>query len=105
MPKSHRRWHLLRSWLSVHLGHPPRTTLNPPKAWSGFKSSLWSEHIHQMTESRYFLFRFDLHWKPFHIACHPCAIEYDVIAKLDTIQGDASLIMERLTGKPLKLKD
>ena len=27
LPKSYRRWHLLRSWLFGHLGQPPRTTL------------------------------------------------------------------------------
>ena len=38
LPKSCRRWHLLRSWLSGHLGDPLRTTLNITKQFE-----VWQE--------------------------------------------------------------
>ena len=47
----------------------------------------------------------DQHWRAHNRLCHPCNIEYDLIAKVETMQRDSRFIMDRLnlTGKELPL--
>ena len=37
---------------------------------------------------------FNYHWKKYHELCQPCAIDYDVIAHLETIEEDSRLEAE-----------
>ncbi|XP_066942508.1 carbohydrate sulfotransferase 12-like isoform X2 [Macrobrachium rosenbergii] len=38
-------------------------------------------------------------WKPYEAICHPCAVEYDVIAKAETLQEDSERFLRRI-GAP-----
>ena len=36
--------------------------------------------------------RYDNHWLPYWLHCHLCALEYDVIAKMETFQEDMHFV-------------
>ncbi len=38
------------------------------------------------------------HWKPMIDLCSPCAVKYDFIAHLETLQVDTANILERIGG-------
>ena len=38
----------------------------------------------------------DIHWRPSHQTCFPCAINYDYVGYFDTIKEDADYILKRL---------
>lgn len=38
----------------------------------------------------------DMHWRPSHQTCYPCAINYDYVGYFDTIKEDADYILKRL---------
>ncbi|XP_064113499.1 carbohydrate sulfotransferase 11-like [Macrobrachium nipponense] len=44
----------------------------------------------------------DNHWNSFMFLCHPCALDYDVIAKVETLQEDSERFL-RLVGAPVEL--
>ena len=39
---------------------------------------------------------FQEHWRPMHQLCHPCLVQYDYIAKFETIEKDSNEILTRL---------
>ena len=45
----------------------------------------------------------DVHWARYSSMCHPCLVNYDYIANLDTLEDDAPFILKQLgfTGDPL----
>ena len=47
----------------------------------------------------------DVHWARYSSMCHPCLVNYDYIANLDTLEDDAPVILKQLgfTGDPPKL--
>ena len=38
----------------------------------------------------------DMHWRPSHQTCYPCAINYDYVGYFETIKEDADYILKRL---------
>ncbi|XP_066990652.1 carbohydrate sulfotransferase 11-like isoform X2 [Macrobrachium rosenbergii] len=44
----------------------------------------------------------DSHWNSYMFLCHPCALEYDVIAKMETLQEDSERFL-RLIGAQVEL--
>ncbi|XP_022799085.1 carbohydrate sulfotransferase 14-like [Stylophora pistillata] len=38
----------------------------------------------------------DMHWRPAHQTCYPCAIDYDYVGYFDTIKEDADYILKKL---------
>ena len=38
----------------------------------------------------------DMHWRPAHQTCYPCAVNYDYIGYFDTAKEDADYILEKL---------
>ena len=34
-----------------------------------------------------------MHWKPYHISCHPCQIDYNAIIKLESADDDTRFVM------------
>ena len=47
--------------------------------------------------------KFQEHWMPFYHLCHPCLINYDWVAKLETLNDDSDHIL-KLIGAPESLK-
>ncbi|XP_020649362.3 carbohydrate sulfotransferase 8 isoform X2 [Pogona vitticeps] len=41
----------------------------------------------------------DIHWKPMHLLCDPCHIQYDIVGKYETLAQDADHILRRI-GAP-----
>ena len=39
------------------------------------------------------------HWKNIHDLCNPCLVQYDFVAKLETIEQDSQCILNRLSNK------
>ncbi|XP_047527411.1 carbohydrate sulfotransferase 11 isoform X2 [Vanessa atalanta] len=39
---------------------------------------------------------FDEHWAPYHKFCTPCAVNFTVIAKVETLSRDSSFVVQRL---------
>ena len=46
--------------------------------------------------SRHKTIEYQEHWRPMHQLCHPCLIQYDFIAKFETIEKDSNEILTRL---------
>ncbi|XP_018010716.1 carbohydrate sulfotransferase 11 [Hyalella azteca] len=40
--------------------------------------------------------QFDEHWKPIYLMCSPCAMDYDVIAKMETFSEDTQYVINEL---------
>ena len=40
--------------------------------------------------------RWDMHWRPSHQTCYPCAINYDYVGYFETVKEDADYILEQL---------
>lgn len=38
----------------------------------------------------------DMHWRPSHQTCYPCAVNYDYVGYFDTIKEDADYILKKL---------
>ncbi|CAK8691194.1 unnamed protein product [Clavelina lepadiformis] len=43
---------------------------------------------------------FNYHWKKYHELCQPCAIDYDVIAHLETIEEDSRYLLQLIGAPP-----
>ena len=41
--------------------------------------------------------KFDEHWQLYNDRCAPCTIEYDYIAKLETMSSDLPVLLQRLS--------
>lgn len=49
--------------------------------------------------------KFEPHWKPLQNLCHPCLIDYDYIAKTETLEEDSSHILDQAFNTSLRLQD
>ena len=38
----------------------------------------------------------DMHWRPAHQTCYPCALDYDYVGYFDTVKEDADYILQQL---------
>ncbi|CAK8692736.1 unnamed protein product [Clavelina lepadiformis] len=47
--------------------------------------------------------RYDPHWRPYRLLCRPCAVDYDVIGKQETIEEDSRYLL-KLIGAPKDAK-
>ena len=65
------------------------------------KGLTFKEFMNYITRAKSKLFQ--EHWKPFYHLCHPCLVNYDWIAKLETINEDSDHIL-KLIGAPESLK-
>ena len=40
--------------------------------------------------------QWDVHWRPSHQVCYPCAIDYDYVGRFETVKEDADHILQQL---------
>ena len=40
--------------------------------------------------------QWDMHWRPIHQVCYPCAIDYDYVGNFETVKEDADYILQQL---------
>ncbi|XP_067037516.1 carbohydrate sulfotransferase 11-like [Acropora muricata] len=40
--------------------------------------------------------QWDMHWRPIHQVCYPCAIDYDYVGHFETVKEDADYILQQL---------
>lgn len=40
--------------------------------------------------------QWDMHWRPTHQVCYPCAIDYDYVGRFETVKEDADYILQQL---------
>lgn len=52
----------------------------------------FTSYIDQLPDSS----TWDMHWRPAHQTCYPCAIDYDYVGYFDTIKEDADYILKKL---------
>ncbi|XP_068216745.1 carbohydrate sulfotransferase 14-like [Palaemon carinicauda] len=57
----------------------------------------WPEFVNFLTKGSGKMV--DSLWKPYEILCHPCAVEYDVVAKAETLREDSERFLRRV-GAP-----
>ncbi|XP_064111557.1 carbohydrate sulfotransferase 12-like [Macrobrachium nipponense] len=80
----------IRAAIHDHLHHHRIPSANSSVSWPDFVSFLTKGNNNKMAD--------DL-WKPYEAICHPCAVEYDVIAKAETLHEDSERFLRRI-GAP-----
>ncbi|XP_033632119.1 carbohydrate sulfotransferase 14-like isoform X2 [Asterias rubens] len=40
----------------------------------------------------------DQHWKPMHLLCHPCAMQYDFVGSFEQLNADADFVLDKIKG-------
>ncbi|XP_022109257.1 carbohydrate sulfotransferase 9-like isoform X2 [Acanthaster planci] len=60
----------------------------------------WGEWIQYLTDPTE-LSRFDPHWREMYKLCLPCRVNYDVVAKLETVESDSRFLLNYLELKQL----
>lgn len=59
----------------------------------GNRLATWEEFVELVSRSPKDLM--DIHWRPYDSICDPCNIQYDYIAKLETIVEDSKYISDK----------
>jgi hypothetical protein len=45
----------------------------------------------------------DPHWRKYYDLCHPCVIEYDSIAKMETLESDVEHVLDQIGAPPITI--
>jgi len=52
----------------------------------------FTEYLSNLTDNP----QWDMHWRPIHQVCYPCAIDYDYVGRFETVKEDADYILQQL---------
>lgn len=54
------------------------------------------EFVSYLIDNRYKSFSFDEHWAPYYQFCSPCAVNFSVVAKVETLSRDSAYVIHQL---------
>ncbi|XP_022099614.1 carbohydrate sulfotransferase 14-like isoform X2 [Acanthaster planci] len=77
--------------------YAPRIIHRYRGSWDGKDTNITlEEFIRYLLDTR--TTKMDQHWKPMHLLCQPCAVQYDFVGSFEQLSEDANYVLGKIKG-------